>query len=182
MPLATLTVKKVVSLRDRLLQIPPGATFVTFTAVTVADQVKRDNPYYPIAKQSVVEGLLHFDYDGNVKRAAYKAGIDPAEWEDDGQSWHRPVFVDGHVTALSVDKATGEKVYLRVRPLKALAEPRYFAADGTELSATEAKRFLRPFKGSAKQADLGLTEKQQVCFRLYKLESIVELTHRAAMA
>ncbi len=179
-----LQIKNTEALRDELLQIRPGCTKVSFWALTIADQYKRDpadktqpNPYYPIKKLAHVSGLLQFDYHTNVKRAMERKGLLGDAWEG-GESWHEPVMMDGKWTALAQHKKTGE-AYLRVRPEKSLEKPRYFSGDGIEMTEQLAKQYLKPVKKESKrQSEAGLEEGEQIGFRLYKLESIVSLTHR----
>jgi hypothetical protein len=175
--MATITREALVTL---LLGVK-GATFVTFTAHTdtgAKAKTKDDkdetvfNPYArPIIKTSKINGCVCFWYDEGVLRRLEKEGKS-ADCFKKGESWHQPVFHNGHLTPLCESKKPeNPKLYLRFMYVKTVDEATYVDANSNPVTFEQIKPFL---KAQTDYKNQGLDKPLR--FLTYDLDNISEIT------
>lgn len=146
-----------------------GAKAVSFSAKTKANV--RKTPYGDIFKLSRVNGMVGFQYDDGVVRRLAKEGKTDADFRR-GESWHEPVVDDqGRLTPLCVNKKSDGKGYLRFMYRKTLGEPRYFGADGEELTQSQVEPYLRKSSNYENQC---LDKPLEI--KVYALENLLSIS------
>ena len=141
-----------------------GALFIGVTSLTDARAKKTGNPYGAIFKKSRFVGVSGADYAGAVNRAG--AG----EFEAAPLPWGE--FVEGSGRKLIAHKGG---LYLRMQSTgkqraKRPASVQYYGG-GRKLNKSDVAPFL-PATNSAKQAQAGVAENEQVQIRTMSFDSL----------
>ncbi len=68
---------------------------------------KLPNPYYgDLLKVNKHTGIVNFQYEEGVRRRLIKEGKDPDDFVR-GESWHKPLIIEGKLTPFCIHKQTG---------------------------------------------------------------------------
>jgi len=150
-----------------------GATIVGMVCRTEPKMRKTGNTFAGNCfKISHVNGMLNFNYDGNVLARLAKEGKSPEDFSK-GESWHEPVKRnDGTLTPLCRHKRNN-KFYLRFRLLN-VSETKYEQSDGTPIDKSQIDPFL-PDRSNA-YANQGVDAGEEIKFVVYGLETIQQIT------
>lgn len=151
--------------------------YFTLTTLTEPKMNKRNNPYYGrVTKQSVITGVrTGVSYSNCVDASLVRNNIDDKIVAEKpfGKSW---VIVN----KILVSDKDSNQYYLRTswdKSTKVQSSTLYL--DEKEITdekiIEEIKSFIPKPTESKKQADLGLTGKEQISVRDYKFESIAEI-------
>jgi len=127
------------------------------SVVTRTEADVKKNPYGKIFKVSRLNGMVGINYKAAVERRQDEKHVP-------GETWHRPVEHNGHLTPLCIHKTKREKIYLRLMITKVLDEPIYFDKGGDELSKDQVKPYLK------KKPD------RVVAFNVYDLDNIIQIS------
>ena len=140
------------------------------TILARTDSRARKNPYGKIFKVRRINGMVSFDYQAGVERRLAKEGKSKENFSP-GESWHKPVEHEGHLTPLCIHKEKREKIYLRLMVNKGLGEPLYFDEHGEELPKEQVKPYL-PKKSSYDNQGLD----NPLVFTTFDLDNVVEIS------
>ena len=144
----------------RLLQAEKGAEFITIVAETKPKVRKTGNPYKEIVKRSVVNGMINYNYEGNVNREREREGL-TADFKASAPAWGT------RVGNSCIIEHKGKK-YIDFRLLNVLDTE--YIADGKKVNIDDIKDFLPKRKSSGRQ---GVEKEIKVC--RYSLDSIKEI-------
>jgi hypothetical protein len=118
-----------------------------------------------VSKISLVNGQINWYYESAVQRRQVKHDVQPADFKSAGRAWGVRLRGTPFVTHKS-------KQYVEVRVLKTIDDPRYFAADGTEIPADQVKPFLPKRKEGERQQRAGVPADDVVICRDYGLTDL----------
>ncbi len=118
-----------------------------------------------VSKISLVNGQVNWYYENAVRNRQVKHDVDPADFESAGRAWGKRIpktpFI-GH---------NGNR-YVEVRVLSTIDEPRYFAEDGSELTAEQVKPYMPKRTEGKRQQDAGVPAEDVVICRDYGLDNL----------
>jgi hypothetical protein len=123
---------------------------------------KVKNPFEEVHKEEWVSGMIQFKYQTAVENQQKREGLVPLYVK--GKSWHHVVKRDsGHLSPFSMHKDIGAIEYMRVRKNNVFGT-NYFDTEGREVLYSQIEPFISKKK-----------DKHNVPFRVYKLDSIVDV-------
>ena len=124
-----------------------GTAIMTVQTRTDARLLKTDNPFGNVNKFATKNGIIGFDYQGQLDRIAEKEGLTQREAKP--RQW-------GTVSDNGLWVEHKGKRYLRLQ-LKRESDPRYFDSNGKRLSKDEIAKFIP--KKSTSSSQEGFTRK-----------------------
>lgn len=154
-----------------LMEHRKGANFVSMHVVTFRklnktakiNGKKVKNPFEAIYKEEWANGVIQFKYENAVKNQQKREGLVPLYVPK--SSWHHVVTRDsGELSPFSMHKNIGAIEYMRVLKTNVFGT-NYFDTEGRDVPYEQIKPFIPKKKEN----------KNNVPFRVYKLDSIVDV-------
>lgn len=153
-----------------LMEHRKGANIISMHVVVFIDLNKTakingkkvKNPFEAIHKEEWANGVIQFQYKKAVENQQKREGLVPLYVP--GKSWHHVVKRDsGELSPFSMHKNIGAIEYMRVLKTNVFGT-NYFDTEGRNVSYEQIKPFIKKKK-----------DKNNVHFRVYKLDSIVDV-------
>lgn len=167
------------SIVDFVNGLKKGVFGVVLVAHTEPKMNKTNNPYFGrVTKVTRLTNVaIGYSYENTIHNRLERFDIENAEFKSEapkGRHW-----VQGYENILLQSNKDSEQYYLRTtmrRNTKASVEYLVDGRPATDEEIDAFKAFFPKTATSAKQAEVGLDDSEQVIVRDYKLESIQSLT------